>query len=163
MLGIFLKMFLFLYFLSVGAQSTRTIHSTLNSENEKRRFSTGLHWELEFAPLPSWLLAFLFFWAVFNASVALHQIFIFLLHFSKETMTSFITCFVSIKNIVTSCTHPPKNFLKPTLLIWWFSCFFTWTQFYLLFRSLCQCDIQLLINQNVCHKQYNTIFLKYQF
>lgn len=66
MLGIFLKMFLFLYFLSIGAQSTRTIHSTLNSENEKRRFSTGLHWELEFAPLPS----FLFFWAVFSASVA---------------------------------------------------------------------------------------------
>lgn len=55
------------------------------------------------------LLAFLLFRAVFSTSVALHQIFIFLLHFSRETLTSFI-----------SSTHS-QNFLNPTLLIRTFS------------------------------------------
>lgn len=41
----------FVFFLSIGAQSTRTIHLTLNSEMKNADFSTGLQWLLWFASL----------------------------------------------------------------------------------------------------------------
>lgn len=86
----------FSVFLSIGARSTRIIHSALNSEMNK------MQWILEFASPPSKLLTSVCFSAVCKTNVALHQISIFMLHFLGEIMASLVIYFVSTK---TNLTH----------------------------------------------------------
>lgn len=58
-------------------------------------FSTRLQWVLGLPCLLSCLLTFLFIRAACSAGVALHLIF--MLHLSRETLTSVITRFFSMK------------------------------------------------------------------